>query len=180
MKKYFGGAMGAYCAIAPFVLIALSIAMPIILSARGFDFFTVLFALCGVGGVIIGILMMHKFSLLFYSWGTFDEKSIHIKSLFSKNFEIEYEKCKSIGIGLYVHGVLGSDLGSKERYIFFSYGGFREQFRLNINQWQPNETRIKVKYSKKLYDYLLTVLPKQQAKMLKNDYETYVKPFTKK
>ena len=179
MKKYFGGAIGVECAIAPFVLIALSIAMPIIISARGIDFFTVLFALCGVGGVIIAILMMHKFSLLFYSWGTFDEKGIHIKSLFSKNFEIEYEKCKSIGIGLYVHGVMGSDLGSKEKYIFFSYGGFREQFRLNINQWQPNKTRIKVKYSKKLYDYLLTVLPEEHITALKNDYETYVKPFVK-
>ena len=180
MKKYFGGAMGIECAIAPFVIIAMSIAMPILISARGIDFFTVLFALWGVGGVIFSIYMMRKFSLLCYSWGMFDEKGVHIKSLFSKNFEIEYAKCKSIGIGLYVHGIMGSDLGSKEKYIFFSYGGFREQFRLNINQWQPNETRIKVKYSKKLYNYLLTVLPEEHANALKTDYETYVKPFSKK
>ena len=180
MKKYLGGAMGAYCAVVLVLFFVGPIIFAVVILTPKIDAGRIFIALYCVFCTILAAFMIHKFSLLFYSWGTFDEKGIHIKSLFSKNFEIEYAKCKSIGIGLYVHGVLNSDLGSKEKYIFFSYGGFREQFRLNINQWQPNETRIKVKYSKKLYEYLLTVLPKQQAKWLKNDYETYVKPFTKK
>ena len=181
MKKYLGGAIDIECALAPFILIANSSIFPILIFSRDFDFFSIICALFGISCVVISVRMIRDFSMQFYSWGVFDEKGVIVKSLVSKKqIEIEYAKCKSIGIGLYVHGVLGSDLGSKEKYIFFSYGDFREQFRLNINQWQPNETRIKVKYSKKLYDYLLTVLPEEHATALKSDYETYVKPFSKK
>lgn len=182
MKKYFGGAMGAYVGIMGILFIVGPLIFGVVILTTGIDFYSIIIALFCVAAPIFMIIVIRqtRLYLLCYSWGTFDENGVHVKSLFSKNFEIEYAKCKSIGIGLYVHGVLNSDLGSKEKYIFFSYGGFREQFRLNINQWQPNETRIKVKYSKKLYNYLLTVLPEEQANVLKNDYETYVKPFSKK
>lgn len=182
MKRYLGGAMGAYVGIMGILFIIGPLIFAIVMLTPRIDAGRVFIALwCVATSILMIVYMRHvRMDLQCYSWGTFDEKGVHIKSLFSKNIEIEYAKCKSIGIGLYVHGVMGSDLGSKEKYIFFSYGGFREQFRLNINQWQPNETRIKVKYSKKLYDYLLTVLPEEHANILKSDYETYVKPFSKK
>ena len=176
MKKYLGGAMTIYCAIIPIIAIIIFIKLSIVIFERGIDFFSIVFALWCVGFVIIWGLIMHKYTLQFYSWGIFDEKGIQIKTLFSKKcIEIEYAKCKSIGIGLYVHGVMGSGLGSKVKYIFFSYQPFNEDYRLNINLWQPSPTRIKIEFSKKLYDYLLTVLPEEQATCLKNDYEKYVK-----
>ena len=173
--------MGAYCAVASiiiilfFIIFAIAILTPPIYTAQ-----IILAIFCFIGAIILASFL-HKYGLQFYSWGTFDENGVIVKSLFSKKcIKIEYEKCKSIGIGLYVHGVAGSNIGSQVKFVFFSYNEFNEQFRLNINQWQPNETRIKVGYSKKLYDYLLTVLPEEQASILKNDYETYVKPFSKK
>ena len=181
MKKYLGGSMGAYCAIMSIFIILFFVIFAIVILTPPIYTGQIILAIFLAIGAIIWGLFIHKYGLQLYSWGTFDENGVMVKSLYSKKcIEIEYEKCKSIGIGLYVHGVAGSNIGSKVKYIFFSYNEFNEQFRLNINQWQPNETRIKVGYSKKLYDYLLTVLPEEQASILKNDYETYVKPFSKK
>ena len=182
MKRYLGGAMGAYCAIMIIVLYFVIIIFTIIdLLTPPISNSQIILAVFGVVAVIIWGVFINKYAMQFYSWGTFTNKGITIKSIFSKKcIEIEYAKCKSIGIGLYVHGVMGSDVGSKVKYIFFSYDEFEEPFRLNMNLWHPSETRIKVGYNKKLYDYLLTVLPEEQATVLKSDYETYVKPFSKK
>ena len=183
MKKYLGSAMTAYVGVATLLLIVGSLIFAVVILTTGIDFYSILIALLFIAVPILLIIYMRqvRMDLQCYSWGVFTENCIKIKTLFSKKtIEIEYEKCRSIGIGMYVHGVLNSDLGSKEKFIFFSYESFEEKYRLNINQWKPSTTRIKVGYSKKLYDYLLTVLPKQQAKWLKNDYETYVKPFSKK
>lgn len=180
MKKYLGGVMGAYCAVMSFIAIVVSIIFAIVILLSGIDAGRIFLALLCVSCIIIWCLIIRKYAIQFYGWGVFNEKGIQIKTLFSrKPIEIEYAKCKSIGIGLYVHGVMNSDVGSKVKYIFFSYEPFNEEFRLNINQWQPAPTRIKVEFSKKLYDYLLTVLPEEQADCLKSDYEKYVNPFSK-
>lgn len=155
----------------------------IVILTTGIDFISAFIALWCVGCSIIAIIYMRqvRIDLQCYSWGMFNEKGIQIKTLFSKkNIEIEYKKCQSIGIGLYVHGVLNSKLGSKEKFIFFSYRAFDEKYRLNINLWKPSATRVKVGFNKELYEYLLTVLPKQQANWLKRDYEKFVKPFSKR
>ena len=176
MKTYLGSKMTKFCAIilplyvvVP-ILFAVSLMTPPIDTPR-----FVLIITCLIGSIFVSIFI-YKNAIQLYSWGTFDEKGIQIKTLFSKKpIVIEYTKCKSIGIGLYVHGVMGSSLGSKVKYIFFSYQPFNEEYRLNINLWKPSPTRIKIEFNKKLYDYLLTVLPGEQATCLKNDYEKYVK-----
>lgn len=183
MKKYLGGAMGAYCAFAFILFIIGPLIFAIVILSTGIDFFSIIIALwCIACPILLGIYARQgNIGLQCFSWGVFNEKGIQIKTPFSrKHIEIEYAKCKSIGIALYVHGVMNSDVGSKVKYIFFSYEPFNEEFRLNINQWQPSPTRIKVGFDKKLYDYLLTVLPEEQADCLKSDYEKYVKPFSKR
>jgi len=56
-------------------------------------------------------------------------------------------------------------------FMFLSYDLFDESFRWNMNLWKSSQTRIKVQFNKKLYDYLLTVLPKDLSQMLRRDYE---------
>ena len=84
-----------------------------------------------------------------------------------------YEKCSGCGIGLYTHGILNSKAGTRMYFIYLSYDMFDERFREDINLWKPSQTRIKVQFDVKLYDYLLTVLPKKQSRMLLRDYEKY-------
>ena len=62
-------------------------------------------------------------------------------------------------------------LGSNVYFIFMSVDYFPEKYRAQINLWKPSQKQIKVQFSKKLYSYLMTVLPKKQAMMLKGDYE---------
>ena len=91
-----------------------------------------------------------------------------------KKNTIIYSKCKGCGIGFYTHGVLNSNIGTRRYFIFMSYDVFDETYRSNINLWKPSDTRIKVKYSKELYDYLVSVLPENKAKRLLSDYKKYI------
>lgn len=75
---------------------------------------------------------------------------------------------------MYRHAFMNSQnslLGSNVYFIFMSVDYFPEKYRTQINLWKPSQKQIKVQFSKKLYSYLLTVLPRKQAMMLKSDYE---------
>ena len=79
---------------------------------------------------------------------------------------------------MYRHAYMNSQksvLGSNVYFIFMSLDCFPEKYRTQINLWKPSQQQIKVQFRPKLYDYLMTVLPKKQAKMLKADYERYIK-----
>lgn len=119
-------------------------------------------------------LLIKRTSNQLYSWGYFDIEGIQVKTLFSKAQTIEYKKCRGCGIGYYIHGILNSNAGSTIYYIFFSYDAFHESYRTNMNLWKPTQTQIKVEFSKRLYDYLIEVLPPKQSVMLQRDYKKYI------
>lgn len=171
MKKYLGSFMDAYIAcIFPILFFALPIVFAFIALSAEISPATVFIACFCLLCIVMGVISLRRISLQVYSWGKFDEKGIHVKNGW-RRFEIEYEKCRSIGIGFYAHGFQSRTIGIKNYYIFFSYEWFEEKYRANINLWKPSDTRIKVGFSKKLYRYLLTVLPKNHAAALKRDYE---------
>ena len=109
----------------------------------------------------------------FYGIGYFDEKGFTIKIPFMRKKYIEYAKCKELGIAYYVHGAGQSGelgYGTYCFYIYFSYGIFNEKYRSHINQWHLTRTNAKIGFNKELYDYLVSVLPKNQADVLRHDY----------
>lgn len=177
MKKYLGSSITAYCAVALMILSACSI---------GFGIFAVsceksiatffLLAMC-LFCCICGIryLWICRFQLL--SWGNFRDKAVSVHTLFQKEFLLDYKKCRSCGIGMYRHAFMNSQntmLGSNVYFIFMSLDCFPEKYRTQINLWKPSQQQIKVQFSKKLYDYLLEVLPPKQSVMLRRDYEKYI------
>lgn len=174
MKKYLGSKMTAYAAIlTPFFIIGPLLLGACALSAE-ISGATVFLALgCIACAVIWGLYIKGK-SAQMYSWGYFSSEGIQIKVLFSKEQTIEYKKCRGCGIGYYIHGVLNSNAGTKIFYIFFSYDAFCESYRTNMNLWKSSQTQIKVEFSKKLYDYLIEVLPPKQSAMLHRDFEKYI------
>ena len=109
---------------------------------------------------------------IYYIWGSFEKDAVYVKVLFDKVFPIYYDKCKSIGIGVYLHhGISGSEAGIAVCYIFFSYERVDEKYRANINMINNSHRFIKVGYSKRMYEYLQTVLPQYPAYALRHDYE---------
>ena len=176
MKRYLGTVMNAYCAIVyPIFLIGPIVFAVFILSLK-INFVTVVIAIFLCCGTVINFINALKFNvfLQLYSFGKFTEKEIHIRTGILYKYEISYQKCKSIGIGRYTHRIGNSQYGPKYTYIFFSYEPFHETYRTRINQWKPTKTRIKVGFDRKLYAYLLTVLPERQAVSLRRDYEKYM------
>ena len=180
MRRYFGSSITAYGAI----LLPIFLVLPIVFAASlllvEIDFAAIFIAIWCIVFSITCMVYIKQVSAQLYSWGQFGEDKIKIHIGFSRSFCLEYEKCKSIGIGMYTHGILNSSVGSKIYFIFFSYQPFDEKYRTTINLWKPSSTRIKVCFSKKLYEYLLTVLPRKHAMSLQHDYEKYVSPGSKR
>ena len=175
MKKYLGSEITVFAAIIIPIFLCFPPAFGFFAMCSKISVATVFLTLGGVGCSVIWGLYTKKYINQLYSWGIFQKKAVKVITLFSKNSIILYDKCKSCGIGFYTHGVFNSQIGTKVFFIFLSYDVFNEKFRSKINLWKPTETRIKVKFSKRLYEYLLTVLPRKQSLMLQNDYKKYCK-----
>lgn len=178
MKKYLGSSISAYCAVMLLILSTFSIGFGIfaVSCERSIATFFLL-AMC-LFSCICGILYLWICRSQLLSWGDFQDKAVYVHTLFQKKFSLDYEKCRSCGIGMYRHAFMNSQnsiLGSNVFFIFMSLDYFPEKYRTQINLWKPSQRQIKVRFSKKLYFYLMTVLPKKQAMMLKADYERYIK-----
>ena len=173
MKKYLGSSIDAYAAI----IAPLAIFLPLLFGMNslrtGVDAARIIILTgCILCATIWGVYLK-QIHIQLYTWGRFSDKSVQVKPFFAKPYFIEYTKCFGCGIGYYTHGFLNPQVGIRIYYIFLSYDEFDEQYRTTINLWRPTKTRIKVKFSKELYDFLLAVLPRTQARALKQDYKKY-------
>lgn len=126
------------------------------------------------GSAVWGVFLMRLVGRELYSWGMFDKDGIRIVSLMRGKTTILYKNCKSCGIGYYFHSAAGTAIGSRVCYMFLSYEPFDESYRTRMNMWKPSDTRIKIEFNKKTYNYLMSVLPESHAKIMKRDYEMYV------
>ena len=171
MKKYLGSVMTAYSAvIAPlFVMLPLLLAAVLLWTVEmsGATVFLISMA-CSCS--VIWIIYIKKEILQLYAWGYFGETCVKIHCPFTREFALDYEKCRAVGIGYYTHGVLKSRLGTRIYFIYLSYDYFDAEYSDKINLWKPNTHGIKLQFHPKIYDYLLATLPEKQAKMLEQSY----------
>ena len=172
MKKYLGSTMTIFAAVgAPlFVVLSLLFAGIILFTAEISGATVFLCCMC-CGCSAIWLVFIKKEVLQLYAWGTFEKTCVRIHSPFTSEIVLDYDKCKDVGIGCYTHGVLNSRIGSKIYFIYLSYDCFDEKYREKINLWKPNSQRIKVQFNKDLLEYLISCLPKNQAKMLEYSYQ---------
>ncbi len=175
MTKYLGSKITAFSA----VVIPFFICFPLLFGIS---------ALCteiSIGSVVVFLgcvlctvvwgFYIKGVGIQLYSWGRFTSNGVQVITGFKQTSTILYKNCFGCGIGYYTHGILNSQCGTKIYFIFLSYNRFDESYRSKINLWKPSGTQIKVEFSEKLYEYLLTVLPKKQSRMLVKDYEKYFK-----
>ena len=178
MKKYLGSVMTVYAAIVSLCFIIGPVIFGTSMFAVEISFATVcLFVMC-LSGSVLSLYCMWKAKNQLFSWGEFKENAVYISVPFQKQFCLDYEKCRSCGIGMYRHAFMNSQnsiLGANVYFIFMSLDYFPEKYREQINLWKPSQRQIKVQFSEKLYSYLMAVLPPKQAMMLKADYERYIK-----
>lgn len=175
MRKYLGSKITAYAAIVSPLFVFGPPLFGFSMLSAGISGPAVLLAIAGIACAILWGKYIMDIRNQLYSWGDFQSEGVEIRTAFSKSITMLYKKCKGCGIGFYTHGILNSKAGTRVYFIFLSYEAFDDSFRADINLWRPSQTRIKVEFNKKLYDYLLTVLPRAQALMLRLDYERYVK-----
>jgi len=173
MKKYLGASIDAYVAIIVPFAIFFPLLFGIDMLRTGVDAARIILLTGCVLCTLIWGVYLKRMHIQLYSWGQFSDKGVQVKPLFAKQYFIEYAKCFGCGIGYYTHGFLNPQAGIRYYYIFLAYDKFDEQYRTRINLWRPTKTQIKVKYSKELYNFLIVVLPKTQAKALEQDYKKY-------
>ena len=173
MKKYLGSTMTAYAAvIAPLFVFFPLLFSVIILYTAEISGATVFLTCASCCCSVVWIVYIKRELLQLYAWGHFKETCVKVRCPFIREFSLDYEKCRVVGIDCYTHGVLNSRFGSKIYFIYFSYDYFDTQYHEKINSWKPNSQRIKVQFNNKLYDYLLLTLPEKQAKMLEQSYRS--------
>lgn len=173
MRKYLGSRITAFAAIVAPLFLCCPLLFGICALSTEISGATVFLFFGGIACAFVWGVYIKNISNQLYSWAYFTDKAVLIKTCFSKSVSMEYEKLKGCGIGFYTHGFLNSKVGTKIYFIYLSCDVFDERFRSNINLWKPSQTRIKVQFSKKLYDYLLVVLPSKQSQMLIRDYIKY-------
>ena len=173
MKKYLGSSVDAFAAIIAPLFIFFPLVFGVNLLSASVDIARVILIIGCVLCIIVWSLYLKQISIQLYSWGHFLEKGILVKTLGAKSCFIVYTKCLGCGIGYYTHGILNSHVGTKIYYIFLSYDKFDEHYRTKINMWKPTKTQIKIRFNKKVYDFLVAVLPRSQAKALEQDYRNY-------
>ncbi len=175
MMKYLGSPVDAFAAIITPMFVCLPLPFAICALCTGVDIARIILLIGCVLCVAVWGLYLKQIRIQLYSWGYFFDTNIKVKTLFARPYFIEYTKCFGCGIGYYTHGIFNSQVGTKIYYIFLSYDKFDELYRTRINLWRPTKMRIKVKFSRDLYDYLIEVLPKAQSRALEQDYRQYYK-----
>ena len=147
---------------------------PIILSAvflsTEINFVTISMTIVGIYTSIMSIIYFIKVSDQLISVAYFTEDKIVIKNPLKKKklYEMKYKQCADIGIGSYLHIV------KKVYFIYISYNWLTPEEREHINYCYPSETFIKMGYSKKNYDFLMSILPQKQANRLLKSHESFL------
>ena len=121
-----------------------------------------------------GILIWYG-RILFLTWITFHDEYLIIKTLFRKAVIMRYDEIAGCGIGYYFHGRMISGIGIMQYYIFLSNGEFDDSLRKTINRWRPKKQKyVKIAFSQKKYDYILTKLPKNLSTIIRYDHDRFI------
>ncbi|MBQ4617913.1 MAG: hypothetical protein IJB27_06015 [Clostridia bacterium] len=163
MKKYAGDYMSVYVGISMILLTVAPLLFAGWLLWQHIDTEEIVFAaMCLFCSLLMGNCMI-RHSGVAYSWYEFQDGAVVVKNLFKKSYSIPYRQLHNTGIGFYIHGILGSRVGSKHTYIYLSHQLVDESLKCNINHLHLSKTCIKVAFNRKLYEFLLTRLSKEQA-----------------
>lgn len=175
MKKYLGSQFTAYAAIIAPLFVCFPIIFGTVLFLNEKSTEIIFLVISCVTCSLIWAIYLKGIAPQLYTWGIFGNNEVRIKTVFSKETFMIYEKCRGCGIAFYEHRALNSKLlRTRVYFIFLSYDAFNESFRSCINLWKPSKEKIKVKFSKALYEYLIEALPKKQSLALRRDYERYM------
>lgn len=176
MKKYLGSSMTAFAAVLSPIIVVLPFLFGIGALISEVSVPTVLVFLGCVFCSCIWVVYLRQIGGQLYAWGRFQDNGVWVTSLFSKPHKLKYDRCVSCGIGYYTHGLPNSTAGRKVYFVFLSYDAFDEKYRSSINFWKPTRRQIKIKFNEELYQYLISVFPTRQARMLSRDYKRYFQP----
>ena len=173
MRRYTGSIFSIFAAfVTPaFILGSLVFSiMCLLVNQPGAYFVAIMFLVCSC----IEAIYLKKVFKQLYTWAVFDELGIKVKTLFCKPIQLEYDVFNDIGIGVYVHKVAYSDFGSKVIFIYFSSQPFDGKYRTRINLWNPSFIHLKVRFDKKLYNYLIANMPSKYVYRLQLQYQDLV------
>lgn len=122
----------------------------------------------GIESFVLSFCILFRGRNCLYYLVECNDVGVKLKILLAKPGLLPYKDFRRIGIAV-------SQKGGKEKYyIFFSLDDFDESYRCRIEQWKMTEGRLVIKFDKKLYDYLLSVLPTKQKLFLDMDYRMFI------
>lgn len=166
MTKYFGIRPNIYRAIFGLACLV-GVSFLIFSSSRSLNKTSLALVLI-IESLVLSFCILKRARKCLYFSVEFSNVGVKPKSLFSKAEFISYNGFHRIGIAV------SQKDGKEKYYIFFSPDEFDENYRYRIEQWKLTEGRLVIKFDKKLYNYLLSVLPPKQKLFLDMDYRMFI------
>ncbi|MCH5315796.1 MAG: hypothetical protein J1E81_07770 [Eubacterium sp.] len=120
---------------------------------------------------IMWLIILIYHANAFLSVASFEKDKVIVHTLFRKKFTINYCDVLDIGVSFYIHGILGSNMGSKVKYIYLSKRAVPNRYKKNVNYIKPNKSFIRLAYNKKNYRDLMNILPYDLSTMLNQSIE---------
>lgn len=166
MNKYFGIRPNIYHSI--FGLACITGVLFLIFASARTRYETTLALILIIESFILSFYILCRDRKCLYYSIECNDLAVKPRSLLSKPELLPYKDFHRIGIAV-------SQKGGKEKYyIFFSPDELNESYRYRIEQWKATGGRLVIKFDKKLYKYLLTVLPPKQKLFLDMDYRMFI------
>lgn len=115
---------------------------------------------------VVIIIIMVFLSPQAFSRVIFTEKGILFKGLFRKGILYPYKKYRYVYLGQYFHGNMFGQ-GAVVKFIIFSQLNIATKYLYEANIIENSADIIKIRYSRKRYERIYTVVPELQKKKLK-------------
>lgn len=167
-RKFLGGSIGVFNAISVFVVSLFPVLVSVLIyksdKSSNAKLLLIIFSL---SSILLFILIFFTTRKQLYVWGRFTDKYIEVFVPFSKKYKIYYNKCNDVGFACYYASAYKPYAGFRYTVIYLSYDIVGKKYKYNINMLKQNKSVVKIKYNEKIYDYLITVLPTKQSRMLK-------------
>jgi len=162
--------MSAYCGIGFILIELITITSAVIPLTSEITLLTIfIFCYCITMAILAWYYFIIKRNTIMYTWYEFRKDSVVVKNLFKKSDTVYFKELPIVGIAYYIHGIMGSSVGSRHCYIYMTNQRIDNKYKDHINLLVSSKTFLKIGFNQKTYAYLMEHLSNSQKLSLSAD-----------
>ncbi len=108
------------------------------------------------------------------TWIDFTPEAMIVHTFLKKTVIFPYDSVRECCIGYYFHGTVIPRLGTKVGFAFFTEEEFDGQYRDRMNLWRPKCVHVKIALTRKKFERIVNLVPKNLAVVIAGEYSRYL------